>query len=225
MALVEAVSGQTGQQPSCEVRIPAGDRMVNADLVVPPGAGGLVVFVHGDGTGRLSQRNNFLAAELWQAGFGTLLIDPLVNEKDTPREALFDVSLLSKRLVEVILWTRKEDATRSLPVACLAAGIGAAAALVASCDTACALQAIVSRGGRPDLAQRVLGDVRIPTLLIVGGEDGETLCANQESLYRLRCLRRLAVIPNASQLFLEPGTLAEVARLSSSWFGQWLVPG
>ncbi|MCC6738264.1 MAG: alpha/beta hydrolase [Planctomycetia bacterium] len=206
-----------------EVAIPAGRARVRGFLEIPDRAAGLVVFAHGSGSSRHSPRNAFVAGVLRRAGLATLLMDLLTPEEDSHPEARFDISLLGRRLSEVADWTRAESDTRRLPLGCFGASTGAAAALVASAAPGSPVRAIVSRGGRPDLAGDSLPLVRAPTLLIVGSEDTDVLELNREAQARLTCPSKLAVVPGATHLFEEPGTLEEAAKLAASWFARWLA--
>ena len=203
------------------VRLPVGRVVLDGDLVEPEGSRGMVVFAHGSGSGRHSPRNRQVAAALNAEGFGTLLFDLLTAEEEYEDRATarlrFDIPLLAGRLAEVVAWVRRE---RPGPVGLFGASTGAAAALVAAAQVRGGVGAVVSRGGRPDLATEALGRVRAPTLLIVGGRDLEVLSMNERALKRMdrSAGHRLVVVPGAGHLFEEPGALEEVARLSSEWF-------
>ncbi len=199
------------------IRIPADGLLLEGLLGVPPDAVGIVLFAHGSGSSRLSPRNAFVARELRRAKMVTLLFDLLsVEESDEPA-LVFDVELLARRLRAATEWVRGEPATRGLAVAYFGASTGAAAALIAAAADP-AIAAVVSRGGRPDLAARVLPRVEAPTLLIVGGDDTPVIAMNEQALARLRCEKRLAIVPGATHLFEEPGALEEVVRLATRWF-------
>ncbi|WP_246083561.1 dienelactone hydrolase family protein [Nonomuraea diastatica] len=188
------------------------------DLVVPGGARGVVLFVHGSGSGRLSPRNRYVAGALNEAGLGTLLFDLLTPEEETVRANVFDIGLLTGRLLERTAWVREQPATASLPIGYFGASTGAAAALAAAAEPGNPVAAIVSRGGRPDLAAEKLTAVRAPTLLIVGGRDPVVLKLNEEAQRRLNAESRLSVVPGATHLFEEPGALEIVADQAGDWF-------
>jgi putative phosphoribosyl transferase len=191
-------------------------------LTVPGHAVGLVVFAHGTGSGRHSPRNRAVAEVLRCAGLATLLVDLLTPAEESARGPVFDVGLLAGRLTAVARWADDEPACADLPLGYLGASTGAAAALVAAARDD-AVRAVVSRGGRPDLAGPALADVRAPTLLVVGGHDERVLELNREAQGRLRCVNRLAVVPGASHLFEEPGTLQTAAELARDWFATHLA--
>ena len=199
------------------VRIPADSVVLEGLLGVPSGAPGIVLFAHGSGSSRLSPRNTYVARELRQAAIGTLLFDLLTAEESEDRALVFDVEFLARRLRAATEWVRGQPATQELAVGYFGASTGAAAALIAAADDP-AIAAVVSRGGRPDLAARVLPSVQAPTLLIVGGDDAPVIAMNEDALRRLRCEKRLAIVPGATHLFEEPGTLEEVVRLAIDWF-------
>jgi dienelactone hydrolase len=215
--------GSDFQRP---VRIPVGLVELAGDLGLIPGAKGIVLFVHGSGSSRHSPRNERVAHELHEAGLATLLLDlltPAEEEQDRATgELRFDIGLLAQRLGEVTDQVRRHPETRHLRVGYFGASTGAAAALVAAAERPADVGAIVSRGGRPDLAGGALEKVAAPTLLVVGGEDPHVLELNTEALLRLRCEKRLEVVPEATHLFEEPGTLDSVARLASAWFRHFL---
>jgi putative phosphoribosyl transferase len=193
------------------------------DLVVPPDAAGVVVFAHGSGSSRSSPRNVAVARRLNEAKLGTLLFDLLTPAEAEDRSIVFDVELLGRRLLAVTRWLRTWPDVRSLPVAFFGASTGAAGALIAAAALGPDLAAVVSRGGRPDLAGDALDRVHAPTLLIVGGADAEVLELNREAQRRLRAETRLEVIPGATHLFEEPGALDEVARLAAEWLAPIMV--
>jgi putative phosphoribosyl transferase len=187
------------------------------DLRIPTQAEGIVVFAHGSGSSRASPRNRKVAHALNRAGLATLLLDLLTPEEETERSNVFDVSLLAQRLIAAVRAAGEFEDTHALPVGCFGASTGAAAALVAAAELE-QVRAVVSRGGRPDLAGERLADVRAPTLLIVGEEDREVLELNRLARERLRCVTELAIVPGATHLFEEPGALDRVAQLAIDWF-------
>jgi putative phosphoribosyl transferase len=210
-----------------EVSVPVGDAVLDGDLVGPEGTQGLVLFAHGSGSSRHSPRNRQVAATLNRAGIGTLLIDLLTPaEEDAERmtgEYRFDIELLGRRLIAAIDWLRRER-NLSLPMGLFGASTGAAAALLAAADRPDDVAAVVSRGGRPDLAGAALARVLAPTLLIVGGADPQVLELNRRALELLRApVRQLVIVPGATHLFEERGALETVARLAADWFAQHLV--
>jgi dienelactone hydrolase len=212
-----------------EVRLQAGQVELDGDLEVPAGAAGVVLFAHGSGSSRHSPRNRQVAAALRQAGLATLLLDLLTAaEEELDRataELRFDVGMLAERLVAAVDWLLAEAATAGLAVGAFGASTGAGAALVAAVERPQAVAAVVSRGGRPDLAGAALAQVRAPTLLIVGGRDRQVLDLNRAALAELPPSSRLEVVPDATHLFEEPGALDQVARLAAAWFTRHLVRG
>jgi putative phosphoribosyl transferase len=199
-----------------------GRTQLAGDLVLPAHACGLVVFAHGSGSSRHSPRNRFVADVLQSRGLATLLLDLLTEPEAGDRRHVFDISLLARRLVEVIDFCRAEPPLRSLRLGLFGASTGAAAALVAAAAQPDRIAAVVSRGGRPDLAGSALKNVRAPTLLIVGGDDDVVLQLNRAALSELTCHAHLQVVPGATHLFEEPGTLEAVAALAADWFVRWL---
>lgn len=188
-------------------------------LELPDNAQGIVLFAHGSGSSRLSPRNNFVARELRTVGLGTLLIDLLTREEDQTYETRFDIALLTRRLADAIRWLKEHPATKSLPIGLFGASTGAAAALRVAADLPGEVAAVVSRGGRPDLAgNENLAQVLAPTLLIVGGADFQVIKLNEEAYRELRCEKNLAIVPGATHLFEEPGALEHVAALAARWF-------
>ena len=187
-------------------------------LTVPRNPLGVVLFAHGSGSSRHSPRNRYVATRLQQAGLGTLLCDLLTTAEEGRRDAVFDIDLLAARLTEATDWLRRHPAGRGLSLGYFGASTGAAAALRAAATPHADVGAVVSRGGRPDLTGSRLGDVRAPTLLIVGGADEMVLELNRRAQRDLRCENRLAVVPGATHLFEEPGTLARAADLARDWF-------
>lgn len=207
-----------------EVEIPSGRRRLRGILHVPPGALGAVAFAHGSGSGRLSPRNQFVARVLQEAGLATLLLDLLEEEEAENRVKVFDIELLAGRLQSAVDWLSQEPETRSLRLGYFGASTGAGAALVAAARNPVPIGAVVSRGGRPDLARAYLPAVQAPTLLIVGGDDPVVIELNDRARRLLRCPNDLVIVPGATHLFEEPGTLEEVARLAKEWFVQYLAP-
>jgi putative phosphoribosyl transferase len=207
------------------VQVPAGRQSLEGDLIVPARARGIVLFAHGSGSSRFSSRNKHVAAVLHESGFATLLIDLLTpNEEQLDRlsgEFRFDIGRLAARLVEASAWLEADRATASLPLSIFGASTGGGAALVAAAELPERVAAVVSRGGRPDLAGDALERVVAPTLLIVGGNDEVVLELNRAALERLRAPARLEVIPGATHLFEEPGKLDEVARHAAAWFDSY----
>jgi len=187
-------------------------------LGLPLDAKGIVLFAHGSGSGRLSPRNNFVAHALRNNGLATLLFDLLTVEEARDRRNVFDIELLARRLLLATAWIRLDAETRNLAVGYFGASTGAAAALVAEAAREGPIAAIVSRGGRPDLAGRALAAVKAPTLLIVGGDDVEVLALNRAALAKLCCKKQLVIVPGATHLFEEPGTLEAVVEHARGWF-------
>ena len=211
---------------SDEVRVDAGGVTLEGNLLVPPGATGLVLFAHGSGSSRFSSRNRYVAQELRNGGLGTLLIDLLTREEEAvdmrTAHLRFDIDLLAGRLVDAVAWLSEQDATHDLRVGMFGASTGGGAALVAAARVPDRVAAVVSRGGRPDLAGPALPKVKAPTLLIVGGDDVPVIGMNREAYDRLTCERRMEIVPGASHLFEEPGTLERVAELARDWFTRYL---
>jgi putative phosphoribosyl transferase len=197
------------------------------DLVVPKRASAVVVFAHGSGSSRRSARNRYVADILQQGGSATLLLDLLTaaeEQVDSKTGHLrFDIDLLAGRLIEATEWLQQESRTRNLPMAYFGASTGAGAALVAAAERPSLIRAVVSRGGRPDLAGSALPRVQAPTLLIVGGNDEAVIRLNQQAMTALRVEKRLAIVPGATHLFEEPGALEEVAKLARGWFEEHLT--
>jgi putative phosphoribosyl transferase len=207
-----------GSDLESSVRIPAAGVVLDGDLVVPAGAAGVVVFAHGSGSSRHSPRNRIVAARLQAAGYATLLMDLLTPEEDEvdsrTRKFRFDIPRLASRLTGVVRWLKERPDGRQLPVALFGASTGAAAALIAAADVEDHVRLVISRGGRPDLAGAALEQVRTPTLLIVGGRDVEVLALNKAAAARLSGPVEIAVVPGATHLFEEPGTLERVVDLA-----------
>jgi pimeloyl-ACP methyl ester carboxylesterase len=209
-----------------DVQIRSGAAMLQGELSIPGGAQGVVLFAHGSGSSRHSPRNQFVARTIQEAGVGTLLFDLLTSEEEAidmrTRHLRFDIGLLAQRLVDAAYWIKGEF--EYLSVGYFGASTGAGAALVAAAELGDTVGAVVSRGGRPDLAGDALPKVRCPTLLIVGGLDYPVIKMNEEALARMRCEKELKIVPGATHLFEEPGTLQEVARLAADWFQRHLHP-
>jgi putative phosphoribosyl transferase len=202
------------------------DTFLNGMLQIPARALGLVAFVHGSGSSRFSPRNRFVADYLVANGFATLLMDLLTPEEeaidDVTRELRFDISLLAQRVVATIDWLHTTDSLLRFPIGLFGASTGAAAALVAASLRPSAIGAVVSRGGRPDLATTHLTDVHAPTLLIVGGDDPQVLKLNRTAFAQLHADKELVVVPHATHLFEEPGALEQVAQRAAAWFQRFL---
>ena len=211
------------------VSIEIGPITLNGILALPKEqSGGIVLFAHGSGSSRLSPRNQYVAHVLQSQGIATLLFDLLTEKEEAvdqyTAELRFDIGLLGKRLVGATRWAMKQPEMGKLKIGYFGASTGAAAALVAAAELPEAISAVVSRGGRPDLAADALGVVRAPTLLIVGGEDGPVIGMNEEAMAKMRrAEKELLIIPGATHLFEEPGMLEEVARAAAEWFGQHLA--
>jgi putative phosphoribosyl transferase len=207
---------------STAVRVPSGGVLLEGELRVPAGARGVVLFAHGSGSGRHSPRNRFVASALERAGLATLLFDLLTEAEervdDRTRALRFDIGLLAARLADAARFVDAHPRGRGLRIGFFGASTGGGAALVAAARLRERVGAVVSRGGRPDLAGDALPLVEAPTLLVVGGLDGPVVDLNEEAHDRLRCEKRLAVVPGATHLFEEPGALEEVARLAAAWF-------
>lgn len=203
---------------SGEVAIPGSRVTLQGSLVIPPHATGMVAFAHGSGSSRFSPRNRFVAEILHAAGKGTLLFDLLTESEAENHDLVFDIPLLAGRLLQATAWLADERLTRHLPIGCFGASTGAAAALVAAAEAPAEIRAVVSRGGRPDLAGDRLRDVQAPTLLIVGERDEVVLDLNRAAFRQLRGVKELVIVPDATHLFEEPGTLEEAARHAARWF-------
>jgi putative phosphoribosyl transferase len=207
-----------------EVEVRAGAATVGGHLTVPDGATAIVVFAHGSGSSRHSPRNRYVASVLNAAGLGTLLFDLLTPAEEHDRANVFDIPLLAQRLVDVTAWLRTQPEGRDAAIGYFGASTGAGAALWAAARPDSDVRAVVSRGGRPDLAAPHLGAVRAPTLLIVGGHDTMVLELNREAQAQMRCESRVSVVPGATHLFEEPGTLKAAAELARDWFVDHLMP-
>ncbi|MDF3031703.1 MAG: dienelactone hydrolase-like enzyme [Moraxellaceae bacterium] len=203
------------------LRIPVGEVTLGADLALPPQAQGLVLFAHGSGSSRFSPRNRYVAGVLNAAGLGTVLADLLTPAEEAvderTRHLRFDIGLLATRLVGLGDWLGEQEEMRALRLAYFGASTGAGAALVAAAHRPQAVAAVVSRGGRPDLAGPALARVQAPTLLVVGGDDEPVIELNERALTELRCTKQLVVVPGATHLFEEPGALEKVAELARDW--------
>ena len=210
------------------VRVPAGPVVLEGNLEIPAGSRGIVLFAHGSGSSRHSPRNRAVARSLQVNGLGTLLVDLLTPDEemadDVSGRLRFDIDLLAERLIGATDWLAEEPATHKLRVGYFGASTGGGAAIVAAAQRPNIVRAVVSRGGRPDLAGSALGRVRVPTLLIVGGEDRPVLAMNRNAFERIQAKKRLEIIPGATHLFEEPGALEEVARLAGAWFLEFLTP-
>ena len=211
------------------ISIPAKGATLRGDLTIPAGTRGLVLFAHGSGSSRLSPRNRMVARRLQAGGFGTLLFDLLTAREEAvdaiTRDLRFDIEFLADRLTTATEWLLATPATRSLRLGYFGASTGAAAALMAAAQRPGRVSAIVSRGGRPDLAGAYLREVAAPTLLIVGAADAAVVDLNQQALARLACrIKELVIVPGATHLFEEPGTLEQVAELACRWFARHLPP-
>jgi pimeloyl-ACP methyl ester carboxylesterase len=209
------------------VRIPIGPHWLEGDLAVPAEAEGLVIFAHGSGSSHRSPRNQFVARVLRESGNGTLLIDLMTEREDAEdawtRELRFDIGFLARRLETIAQWTLQQTALAELRLGYFGSSTGGAAALLAASHQADQISAVVSRGGRPDLAAEALPEVKAPTLLIVGARDEDVLELNRRAFALLGCEKELITVPGATHLFEEPGALEEVARLAANWFGRYLA--
>jgi putative phosphoribosyl transferase len=210
------------------VRVVAGDAELHGDLALPHDAGGIVLFAHGSGSSRKSPRNRAVARTLQEAGLATLLLDLLTADEEridlVTRGLRFDIPLLAERMKGVVDWVSSQPSLARLSIGIFGASTGAAAALIAAADRPRSVRAVVSRGGRPDLARAALERVQAPTLAIVGGRDDQVIELNQAALARMTCKKRIEIVPGATHLFEEPGTLDHVAHLAASWFSRHLAP-
>ena len=209
------------------VRVATGGATLEGNLLVPKGATGVVLFAHGSGSSRFSSRNRYVAQSLRDGGLATLLIDLLTPQEEAvdmrTGHLRFDIDLLASRLVGTIGWMSRQAATRPLHIGIFGASTGGGAALVAASRVPDRVAAVVSRGGRPDLAGAALPKVKAPTLLIVGGDDLPVIGMNREAYDQMTCVRRMEIVPGASHLFEEPGTLERVAELAREWFVRYLA--
>jgi len=206
------------------VRFDAAGATLEGNLIVPDGARGVVVFAHGSGSSRFSSRNRFVAGALREGGLGTLLIDLLTRDEERidayTAQLRFDIGMLARRVGAAVAWLRRAQPQHAIGL--FGASTGGGAALVAAADAPDDIAAVVSRGGRPDLADTALPLVKAPTLLIVGGDDDVVIDLNQQAYDRMHCERRMEIVPGASHLFEEPGTLERVATLAREWFTRYL---
>ncbi len=205
------------------VKIPVGSVDLNGELVLPPAPSGIVLFAHGSGSSRFSPRNMFVAEVLQQQGIGTLLFDLLTHAEDQAYSTRFDIDLLTRRLLTATRWIQANSTTEALPIGYFGASTGAAAALQAAAEMDGDIAAVVSRGGRPDLAGEVaLGQVIAPTLLIVGSADYGVIELNEQAYALMKCEKKFTLVPGATHLFGEPGTLKEAAQHATNWFIKYL---
>lgn len=204
------------------VQIPLDGQAMFGDLQLPEEAQGLVLFIHGSGSSRFSSRNRYVAEQLNQFGLGTLLLDLLTKEEqevdDQTMQFRFDIPLLARRSILAVQWAMEQPKLKQIPIGLFGASTGAAAALIAAATLKEKIVAVVSRGGRPDLAGGALGQVEAPTLLIVGSEDHTVLDMNERAARQMHCVKRLRIIPGATHLFVEAGTLEQVATIAGDWF-------
>jgi putative phosphoribosyl transferase len=214
------------QDKTLDIQIRSGAVMLPGELIVPGDARGVVLFAHGSGSSRHSPRNQFVAQAIRDAGVGTLLFDLLTKDEENidryTGHLRFDISLLAERLVDATTWIESEGQFKNLRVGYFGSSTGGGAALVAAAQKGNSIGAIVSRGGRPDLAGKALRGVKSPTLLVVGGLDYPVIDMNRRAFEQLNCEKELKIVPGASHLFEEPGTLEEVARLAAEWFQKYL---
>jgi dienelactone hydrolase len=208
------------------VEVAVGQQLLHGDLTLPPSAGGIVLFAHGSGSSRLSPRNRFVARSLNQRGFATLLIDLLTPEEEavdrTTGHLRFDIQLLARRLSAIVEWLKARPETSTLPIGLFGASTGGGAALLTAASRPADIAAVVSRGGRPDLAGSALPFVTAPTLLIVGGADEPVITMNRDAMKPMRAPVVLEIVPGATHLFEEPGALERVAALAGDWFARHL---
>ncbi len=204
------------------INIPVDSIILEGVLEIPQGSKGIVIFAHGSGSSRHSPRNRFVAEVIHNAGFGTLLFDLLTQEEDATYKNRFNIELLSDRLKRVTLWLRDSPHARGLRIGYFGSSTGAAAALMTAAELGGVIGAVVSRGGRPDLAEQALGQVQTPALLIVGGYDYTVLQLNQQAYKLIKAEKELKIIPGATHLFEEPGALEKVALSATEWFKKHL---
>lgn len=215
--------------PKQQVQVRTGDATLDGYLSVPSDARGVVAFAHGSGSSRHSPRNQFVASVLYAAGLATLLFDLLTEEEEKvdvqTREHRFDIPLLARRVSGAVDWLQNQASTRDLAIGLFGASTGAAAALIAAASKPDAVRAVVSRGGRPDMAGDALPRVQVPTLLIVGGQDEPVIGMNREAMGRMETTNELTIVPGATHLFQEPGALEQVADHAAEWFSTHLASG
>ena len=220
---------QTSEKTPVEVRIPCGNVSLYGDLSKPAGFSGLVLFAHGSGSGRHSARNRQVARALQSVGIATLLFDLLTNEEEQvdihTREHRFNIALLTQRMQDTTLWVLAQEEFKTVPIGFFGASTGSAAALIAAARLGSKVAAVVSRGGRPDLAGPVvLANLKAPTLLIVGGADHAVIALNEDAFLHMQCEKQMAIVPRATHLFEEPGALEQVCSLAAAWFTRHLHP-
>jgi pimeloyl-ACP methyl ester carboxylesterase len=206
-----------------EIQIPVGGSYLFGNLNVPENAVGIVIFSHGSGSSRHSSRNQYVARVLEDGGFATLLFDLLTEQEDADYQNRFNIATLTQRLIYVTQWLQNVPAVENLPIGYFGASTGAASALGAAANLKDIIKAVVSRGGRPDLAMDVLPQVSAATLLLVGGLDGPVVGMNEQAYAALKAPRQLTIVPHATHLFEEPGKLEEVAHLALTWFRKYLL--
>jgi dienelactone hydrolase len=204
------------------VHIPVGNVLLEGALEIPEGAKGIVLFAHGSGSSRHSPRNNYVARILRNNGLGTLLLDLLTPDEDLNYEMRFNIDLLAERLLAATKWLMEEDEAKRLNVGYFGASTGAAAAIETAAAMGNKVSAVVSRGGRPDLAWPYLDSIKAPTLLIVGGYDDVVIGLNEKAFMEINAVKKMEIVPGATHLFEEPGTLEAVAGLASAWFVKYL---
>jgi len=210
------------------VQIPVGQVRLGGDMAIPDQAESIILFAHGSGSSRFSSRNKYVARRLQDEGLATLLFDLLTSDEERAdsynMQYRFDIDLLAERLSGATSWVKMQKETEKMAIGYFGASTGAAAALIAENHYQGTVKAIVSRGGRPDMAANALGLVRAPTLFIVGGEDGQVITLNQQAMEYVRTTKKIVIIPGATHLFEEPGALESVADLASHWFLQYMNP-
>lgn len=221
------VSQPASKEVERPVEVEVRGTRLHGDLVVPPDARGTIIFAHGSGSSRFSRRNRLVASTLRHGGFATLLMDLLSEQEELidarTAELRFDIPLLAERVVAAVDWVHDDPQTGELTIGLFGASTGAAAALVAAAEVPDQVHAVVSRGGRPDLAGDALPDVQAPTLLIVGGDDVDVIALNREAMARMAAPVELEIIPGATHLFEEPGALDKVAALAEQWYARHLT--
>ncbi len=209
-----------------DIKIPVGEVVIEGTLAIPPSANGVVLFAHGSGSSRFSTRNQYVAKEFDKAAIGTLLFDLLTQEEEetdiVTAEYRFNIPLLADRLIGATEWLKNDPKTKRLSFGYFGASTGAAAALIAAAKLPNEISAVISRGGRPDLAGKYLSNVMAPTLLIVGGLDTEVIELNRQAMNQINVKKKIVIIPGATHLFEEQGTLEEVAKVSIDWFLKYL---